>query len=109
QDRGEALQRLIEQYQARIEHQSAPDREHLLLAAGELIAEIAPAFAESRKELVDAVRGPRAGPRHGGEIFLHRERFEDVALLRHPADAGVRAAVRAQRRDVAALPPAAAR
>src|SRR5262249_29339880 len=39
QDRGESLQRLVEQYDARIEDQGAADREHLLLAARELVAE----------------------------------------------------------------------
>src|SRR6516165_9882960 len=101
QDRGESLKRLVEQDDARIENQGAPHREHLLLAARELVAEIAAALLKPRKQLVDARRGPGAGPRHGGEILLDRERFEDVALLRHPADAGMGALIGAQRRDVA--------
>src|SRR5437868_4072004 len=80
-----------------IEDQGAADREHLLLTPRELIAEIAPPFAEPRKEVVDALRGPRAALGDGREVFLDRERFEDVALLRHPADAGMRTLVRAQR------------
>src|SRR5215470_5784948 len=103
QDRGESLERLVEQHDARIEDQGAADREHLLLAAGELVTEIAAAFLEPRKQLVDARLGPCAGPGHGGEILLDGERFEDVALLRHPADAGKGTLVRAQRRDVAAI------
>src|SRR5262249_9762992 len=52
---------------------------------------------------VDARLGPWAWPGHGGEILLDRERFEDVALLRYPADAGMGALIGAQRRDVAAI------
>src|SRR5262245_58035398 len=103
QDRGESFQRLVEQYDARIEDQGAADREHLLLAARKLVAEVAAAFLKPRKQLVDARLGPWAGPGHGGEILLDGERFEDVAFLRHPADAGKGALVRAQRRDVAAI------
>src|SRR5262249_8087090 len=51
QDRSEALERLVEQDDARIEDQGAPDREHLLLAARELVAEIAAALLEPRKQL----------------------------------------------------------
>ena len=50
-----------------------------------------------------ALHGPRARPRDGGEVLLHGERAEDVALLRHPADAGVRAPLGALARDVAAV------
>src|SRR5262249_57888334 len=103
QDRSEALERLVEQDDARIEDQGAADREHLLLAARELVAEIAAALLEPRKQLVDARLGPRAGPGHGGEILLDRERFEDVALLRHPADAGMGPLIRAQPPGVAAI------
>src|SRR5262249_48273294 len=59
-DGREAFERLVEQDDARIEHERAPDREHLLLAAGELVAEIAAAFGEARKQLIDARRRPGA-------------------------------------------------
>ena len=39
----------------------------------------------SELELEHALRAPRTGARHGAEVFFHRERLEDVALLRHPA------------------------
>ena len=84
----QAFDRLVEQQHSRIEHQRAADRQHLLLAAGELVAEIAAALLQPRKHLVDPAHGPRPGPRHGGHVLLDRERAEDVALLRHPADAG---------------------
>src|SRR5262245_96337 len=103
QDGGEPFQRLVEQDDARIEHERAADREHLLLAAGELVAEVAAAFGPPRERPVDALGRPWAGPRDRGEVLLDRERLEDVALLRHPADAGMRALVGPQRRDVAAV------
>ena len=40
--RRQSLERLIQQQQARIEHQRAADGEHLLLAARELRAEVLP-------------------------------------------------------------------
>ena len=65
-DRRETLERLVEQDDARIEDQRAADREHLLLAAGELVAEIAPALGQPRKQLrrlLASVHGPGAPPR----------------------------------------------
>ena len=59
-DRRQTFERLVEQHDARIEHQRAADREHLLLAAGELIAEIAPPLGEPREQRVDLVGGPAA-------------------------------------------------
>ena len=96
-DRRQAFERLVEQHDARIEDQGAADREHLLLAARELVAEIAAAFVQAREQLVDLAVRPRARPRHRGEVLLDRQRLEDVALLRHPADAGMRALVGPQR------------
>src|SRR5215470_19495111 len=92
-DGREALERLVEQDDTRIEHERAPDREHLLLAAGELVAEIAAAFGEARKQLIDARRRPGARPRHRGQVLLDGERLEDVALLEDPADARMRTLV----------------
>ena len=45
---------------------------------------------------------PRSRPRDGREVLLHGERAEDVALLRHPADAQPGAHLRRQRADLAA-------
>src|SRR5204862_76207 len=45
------LGRLVEQEQRRIEHERARDRKHLLLAAGELKAEVALARTQARKQL----------------------------------------------------------
>ncbi len=93
-DRGQAFERLVEQKQRRIGHQRARDRQHLLLAAGELIAEIAPPLGEAGEQIVDRRQIPAAVARGDGEIFLHRQRGKNLALLRHPADAGAGAAVR---------------
>src|SRR5437763_3974478 len=53
QDGGEAFERLVEQEDFRIEHQRAADRQHLLLAARELISHVASPLGEARKQLVD--------------------------------------------------------
>ena len=79
------------------------DRQHLLLAAGQLVAEILPALVEPREQLIDLVGGPAAGLRDRGQVFLHGERFENVALLRHPADADMGALIGAQPGDVGAV------
>ena len=60
-DRREALERLVEQQQRRIGHQRARDRQHLLLAAGELVAHVAAPLGEAREQLVDRRQGP-SGP-----------------------------------------------
>ena len=49
-ERREAFGRLVEDQHARVGQQRARDREHLLLAAGELVAAIAQALAEPRKQ-----------------------------------------------------------
>ena len=49
EDRCQPLERFIEQHDARIEDERAGDGEHLLLAAGQLIAKIATALGEARK------------------------------------------------------------
>ena len=100
-DRGEPLHRLVEQQQLGIGHERARDREHLLLAAGKLIAEVAPSLFEPRKELVDALEVPRpARAFDHGEVLLDRERSEHEPLLRNPAQAGVRSAPGREARDV---------
>jgi len=99
-NRGQPLGRLVQQQYPRIERQRAADREHLLLAAGQLIAEIVATFLEPRKHFVNLADRPRSRLRHRGHVFFHRQRTEDVALLRHPADARARPLVRPHRRDI---------
>ena len=102
-DGRQALQRLVQQQQARVEHQRAAHGQHLLLAARELRAQVGLALGQAREHLVHALGRPRArgcaraaGARHGRQVLVHGERLEDVALLRHPADARRRALVRGQ-------------
>jgi len=62
-----------------------------------LRAQVAFALSQFLEHGVDAVRRPLAGARDSGQVFVHRERLEDIALLRHPADAGGSTFVRGQR------------
>ena len=75
----------------------------MLLAAGQLIAEILPPLGEPREQGVDFLDGPAARPRHRGEVFLDRERFENIALLRHPADPGMGPLIGPQPGDIGAV------
>jgi Ca2+-binding RTX toxin-like protein len=72
-DRREALQRLIEQQQPRVEHQCTGQGEHLLLTARQCAAQIAPPLAQPGEEGIDRGQIPAAGAGHGGEVLLHRE------------------------------------
>src|SRR5215471_17347498 len=85
-DGREPLGRLVEQQDFGIERQCPPNRQHLLLAAGKLVAEIVAPLLQPRKHLVDLLDRPGTCLRHRGHVLLHRQRAEDVALLRHPAD-----------------------
>ena len=89
------FERLVEQQQRRIGHQRARDRQHLLLAAGELVAHVARA---ARRGAETARRRPRRSQRPGRAATVRfsstRQRGKDLALLRHPAEPGARAAVR---------------
>ena len=69
-----------------------------------LITEIAPPLGKPRKQVVHLRQVPSAGTRGDGEIFLHRQRRKNLALLRHPADAGPGAPMRRALRDVLAAP-----
>ncbi len=53
--------RLVEQHQARVQDQRAAERQHLLLAAGELVAEVAPPLLQPREHArrpARTVQGP---------------------------------------------------
>src|ERR1700694_1311619 len=99
-DRSQPLGRLVEQQYSWIERERAADRQHLLLAAGELVAEIVAALLQPRKHLVDLRHRPRSRLRHRGHVLFHRQRAEDVALLRYPADTGPRPLVGPHLRDI---------
>src|SRR5215469_7401856 len=80
-DGREPFERLVHQEERGIAHQGAADGEHLLLAAGELIAAVAPPLGEPWEEVVDARERPAAWTRGHEEILLERQRGEDLALL----------------------------
>ena len=98
-DRGlDALGRLVEDEQLRPRDQRPGDGELLLLAAGE-VAAAAPEHVRQHREEVEDVGGDRpvgALERRepGLEVLLDRQQREDVAALRHVADAEPRALVR---------------
>ena len=60
EDRREPLHRLVEQQHPRVQRQRATDRQHLLLAAGQLVAVVAAALLQARKQLEHARRVPVA-------------------------------------------------
>src|SRR5262245_14989733 len=72
-DRRQAFQRLVEQQQRRVGHESAGDRQHLLLASGELIAHVGTSLGEARKHTIDGPQVPAARPRSHGEVLLDRQ------------------------------------
>ena len=57
-DRRQALGRLVHDQQLGVAEQRPRDRQHLLLAAGQLRAAIAAPFGQPRKGLVDALDRP---------------------------------------------------
>ena len=88
-----------------IHHQRARDREHLLLAAGELVAEVAPPLLEAREDA--RRRAPRStwpGRATAVRCSSTVSDGQHVALLRHPAEPALRAPVRRQRGEVAPAP-----
>src|ERR1039457_7237947 len=91
--RREALERLVEKKQLRIQNQRASYRKHLLFAARELVAQIAAALFEPREQAVHALQCPWPGSGDDGEVFLHREPRKNVALLGNPARSGMRARI----------------
>ena len=54
---------------------------------------MAAALAQAREQPIDAGQVPASGSRRHGQVFLDAQRVEDLALLRHPAQAERRAAV----------------
>ena len=76
---------------------SARDRQHLLLAAGELEAKIALASMQLREQLKNPRQGPEArarGAGKGGQVLAHGQARKDAALLRHKTEAEPRNRVR---------------
>ena len=86
-DRCEPFQRFVEQQQRRIGGQCAGDRQHLLLAAGKMVAHMSPPLREAREQPVGGRQIPTPRPRGDCKILLDRQRREDLAFLRAPSDA----------------------
>src|SRR5215472_10028190 len=103
-DGREPFHRLVEEQELGISHQGPGDRHHLLLAPGELVAEVALALLESRKDRIDPSEIPGSGPRDNGEMFLERQRRKHEPLLRHPAQSRLRATESRQRRNLVSAP-----
>ena len=82
------------------------DGQLLLLAAGEVAAAAVHHLLEHREQLEERRRDRRAaglGGQAHAQVFLDREAREDLAALRHVADAGADALVRRRVRDVLAV------
>src|SRR5215218_5027848 len=92
-ERRQALRRLVEDEELRVRHQGPADGEHLLLAAGELRAEMMIALLQPREQLVDALERPARRAGAGGcgrdEVLVHGERREHLPALGHEADAAL--------------------
>src|SRR5215472_1050316 len=107
-DGRQTLERFVHQQQPWVAYQSATDCQHLLFAAGELVAVIATPLRERREEVVNPGERPLSGPLGNQQIFLHRQRREDLAFLRHKPDAQACSPMAAHRRDFPARKPDAA-
>src|SRR5271163_1204960 len=88
--RGESFRGFVEDQQLRIGHQRAPDRQHLLFAARELVAEMRSSLGETRKQRIDFRQRPfgraEARRRRRDQILLHRERREYLSPFRNEAE-----------------------
>jgi hypothetical protein len=90
--RRQAERRLVEQHQARLQHQRARDRQHLLLAARQRAGLLLDALLEPREIAEDAVAlgGDHAlvpvGVGRDAQILVDRQRGEGAAALGHVSD-----------------------
>ena len=104
-DRRQAERQLVAQQEARVRHQRAADRRHLLLPARERRGRHGAALGQHGKELVDAGERPRAAAAAiaaDQQILLDREAREELAPLRHHGDAAADDLVRRAGRRSAA-------
>ncbi len=100
--RGEPERGLVEQQDARARHETAGEREHLLLASGEEPRARIGALAEARKALEHRldVGGDvvvAAQERAEAQVVAHAQVGEDQAALRHQHEAGAHAIGRVER------------
>ena len=103
---GEPLGRLVEHEEARVLEEGARDGEHLLLAARELPAAVAPPLREPRKHLVHPFHGPRAAaPAGEAQVLFHGKGRPQPASLGGVGDPPRGHPVGGEAGDVAALEP----
>ena len=103
-DRGDSLQRLVEQEDRRGAEQRAREREHLLLAPGEPQAGTGPALREPRKHRISLGDvGARPALEACQQILLDRQRAENPACLRHVAETALGAERRPAARKIGAV------
>src|SRR5688572_8148458 len=101
----DALGRLVEDQQARLHRQRAADGELLLLPARQVAAATPEHALQHREHLEDARRD--TGRAHQ-QVLFHREAREDLAPLRHVAQAGARTLVGFRLHQVELVEPDAA-
>ena len=87
--RRKTLGRLVHDQELRIRHQRARNRQHLLLAAGELRAAVVATLGQAGEGVVDALGGPGAALarlRHS-QVLVDRQRAPQPPSLRNVANA----------------------
>ena len=86
-DRRQTLGRLVHDEELRVEQERARNGEHLLLAAGKLVAAIVAPFGEPRKGFVDARDRPLPAVAAGEpQMFVDGDRGPQPPALRHVAE-----------------------
>ncbi|MGY4172898.1 hypothetical protein ACVIM8_006971 [Bradyrhizobium sp. USDA 4529] len=102
-----AFGRLVHDQEMRIGQQRTRDREHLLLAAGQLVAAVGLALGEAREGVVDSLDGPGAAPQAAGKrkVLVDGQRPPQAAALRHITDAEPGDPCRIEPRDLFAANP----
>jgi hypothetical protein len=105
--RGQALERLVQQDDLRVADQGATDREHLLFPAREIGAPARAALVQAREDVVDAGERPALLRGEAGQhqILLDAEAAEDAPLLVHELHAGPRDRVALHSPDLDAVEP----
>ena len=96
QHRRQAERGLVEQHDLGLRHQRAADRQHLLLAAGEVARELVAPLLEQRKVGIDALDAARDLARlalhvaAGDQVLLGGQVLEHAPALEHLGDADAR-------------------
>ena len=104
QQRRQAFGRLVHQQQVGIGHERPADRQHLLLAARELVGAIGRPLAQPRKQSIHLLEAPPPGAAAGHlEVLPHAQRREDAPALRHQRHAQLDHAERGQAADLGVL------